>query len=87
MDDNPKQVEGLDINECVDGYVIYHSEKDRIHFLNHTAVLVLELCNGERAVDEIAEVVEKMYGLKESRKESIVSAIEKLYEEGLLKSI
>ncbi|MFC1489398.1 PqqD family protein [Thermodesulfobacteriota bacterium] len=87
MNDNPKQVEGLDINECVDGYVIYHSEKDRIHFLNHTAVLVLELCNGERSMDEIAEVVEKMYGMKKSQKESIVEAIKKLYEEGLLKSI
>jgi len=87
MNDNPKQIEGLDINEGVDGYVIYHSEKDRIHFLNHTAVLVLELCNGERSVVEIAEVVEKMYGLKESQKESIVETIKKLYEEGLLQSI
>ena len=41
MNEFSKIAEGIDINEFEDGYVIYRSEKDKIHSLNKKTVLVL----------------------------------------------
>ena len=42
------RAEGLDVNEVPDGYVIYQTEADRVHYLNKTAAIVFELCDGAR---------------------------------------
>jgi hypothetical protein len=54
MADYPKRVDGLEINPAEDGFIIYQPEQDRVHYLNHTAVLVLELCNGKNTAAGIA---------------------------------
>ena len=67
---NPKRVDGLEINPVEDGFMIYQPDRDRVHYLNHTAVLVLELSDGQRSATEIAGLVQKAYGLpKPPRKE------------------
>ena len=45
----PKTTQGLEINAVDDGYIVYQSERDRVHYLNQTAALILELCNGRNA--------------------------------------
>ena len=45
------RAEGLDVNEVPDGYVIYQTEADRVHYLNKTAAIVFELCDGARGTD------------------------------------
>jgi hypothetical protein len=42
MNPYPKPAEGMEINQVEDGYVIYPADRDRVHYLNHTAVPVLE---------------------------------------------
>ena len=61
----PKQVEGLEISEFEDAFMAFQQGKDRVHYLNHTALLVLELCTGEHSVLEIAESVQSAFGLDE----------------------
>ena len=46
---NPKMASDLEINEVSDGYIVYQPDRDRVHYLNQTATLVLELCNGHNA--------------------------------------
>lgn len=85
MSKNPSQQEGLDIHETVDGFVIYHPETDRVHFLNHTAVAVLELCNGRHTEDEIVEIVGKLYELDEPPSEEVRGILRRFADEGLVK--
>jgi hypothetical protein len=40
------RAEGLDVDEVSDGYVIYQTGSDRVHYLNKTAAIVFELCDG-----------------------------------------
>src|SRR5262249_35525069 len=42
---HPRHIEGLEINPVEDGFMIYRPDADRVHYLNHTAVLILELSN------------------------------------------
>ncbi len=82
--EKPKHVDGLDINPAEDGYIIYQPEQDRVHFVNATAVLILELCTGENSVEEIIRLVTEHYQLEEAPDESVKEAVSKMKAEGLL---
>jgi len=43
----PHKAPDVDVHEVVDGFVVYHPSRNRVHYLNHTAAIVLELCTGE----------------------------------------
>jgi hypothetical protein len=47
-----------------DGYLAFRGQVDRVHRLNESAALVLDLCNGARSLDRIAALVAEAYGLK-----------------------
>ena len=84
MHEHPKQIEGLDFDETDEGYVIYEPEKDRVHYLNHTAALVLELCNGTHTPEGIVELVQQAYGLAEPPREAVKTVLTQMKDEGLL---
>jgi hypothetical protein len=83
----PKRSDGLTINPIEDGFVIYQAARDRAHYLNHTAVLVLELCDGRRRVAEIAELVRKAYGLGRAPRRAVDSALTRMASEGLVETV
>ena len=83
--DAPKQVEGLEINALADGYVIYEASRDRVHYLNPTAVLVLEMCNGRVTADEILRLVQEAYDLAEPPTTEVMDCLTKLRDEGLIR--
>jgi len=80
----PKSICGLDISPTEDGYIIYQPELDRVHYLNHSAILILELSTGQNSVQEITSLVQDAYGLAEPPMEQVVDIIEKLRQQGLL---
>jgi hypothetical protein len=84
MDENPKKIDGLDFDETDDGYVIYEIEKDRVHYLNPTAALVLELCDGTRGATTIVELVREAYALPEPPTQSVTAVLAQMKDEGLL---
>jgi hypothetical protein len=86
MTANPKQYPDLKIFEADDGYVVYHRERDRVHFLNHTAVLILELCDGSHSILEIVDILERGYGLKSPPEKEVRDTINSFEQEGLIKS-
>ena len=42
----PERAPGIEIREVTDGFVVYDPGRDRLHFLNLTATLLLESCDG-----------------------------------------
>jgi hypothetical protein len=83
---NPQHVDGLDISPAEDGYMVSRPQLDRVHFLNPSAVLILELCNGANSEREIANLVRDGYGLDATPADAIVGeTLAKMKSEGLLK--
>src|SRR5262249_59373752 len=84
MNDLPNQAAGIEINPVPDGYVLYQPERDRIHYLNYTAAIVFEFCNGRHRSEEIAELLQQAYDLPTSPRAEIDSCLASLRREGLI---
>src|SRR5258705_3910664 len=52
-----RQAPGLEISETLDGVLAYQRDRDRVHFLNPTAALVLESCDGTLPVGELPALI------------------------------
>jgi hypothetical protein len=85
MGDYPKQADDLEINEVADGFIVYQPERERVHYLNHTAALVLTFCNGQNRSDEIPDMLRAAYDLAQPPAEEVRECLAKLVEEGLVK--
>jgi hypothetical protein len=77
-------VEGLEINAVSDGYVVHNTNRDRIHYLNPTGAVILELCNGEVAEQEIPRLLQLVYELPEPPVVAVVECLTNLRREGLI---
>lgn len=62
-DANPRRVDNIDIKVMSDGYIVHQPGRDRIHYLNHTAALILELCSGKASADDISRIVGDAFGM------------------------
>jgi PqqD family protein of HPr-rel-A system len=85
MSDRPEMVDDFEVDEADDGYVVYHEARDRVHYLNHTAALVLEHCTGENDEQEIVRIMQRTYDLPEPPEDEIAACIEQLRQEGLVR--
>ncbi len=85
MNVHPRHIDGLDLSPADDGYIIYQPEQDRVHFLNPSAVLILELCNGKNSAEEIVELVKQAYSLPAAPLAEVNLALTQLTAEGLLR--
>jgi Coenzyme PQQ synthesis protein D (PqqD) len=79
-----RQVAGLEINQTPDGWVIYQQETDRVHFLNPTAVLVFELCNGRHTVVEIDKILSTAFALSAPMTDKVYLCVSSLVDQGLV---
>ena len=80
----PQLVAGIQTNEVADGYVVYDPSRERVHYLNHTAVMVLELCTGRTKVADMPAVLQAAYDLPEAPVTAVLECLEKLFQEGLV---
>jgi hypothetical protein len=83
MHDRPKKSDGLEIDEVEDGFVIYQPDRDRVHYLNPTANLILELCDGSLTATQIAELIAQTFDLAAPPNQEVEEALAKLEAEGL----
>jgi hypothetical protein len=83
MQDRPKKCDGLEIDEVEDGFVIYQPDRDRVHYLNPTANLILELCDGSLTAAQIAELIAQTFDLAAPPGQEVEEALAKLEAEGL----
>lgn len=75
---------GLEINPVADGYIVFQPDRDRIHYLNATAAVILELCNGRTAVGTLPELLQLAFDLAEPPVEAVATCLETLSQEGLI---
>lgn len=80
----PRPAGGIEINKVADGYIVYHPERDRVHYLNHTAVLLLEFCNGQVKAEEMPGLLQAAYDLPEAPVDEVAECLQKLFDEGLV---
>jgi PqqD family protein of HPr-rel-A system len=78
------QVPGLDVNEVQDGYVVYQPVQDRVHYLNQTAAVIFEYCDGLQTEDEIIASVAAAFELPADRQGEIRDCLSNLVAEGLI---
>jgi hypothetical protein len=84
MTELPKLVAGVEINKVADGYIVYQPSRDRVHYLNHTATIVLELCNGKNSPSEIAVLLQSAYDLSQAPQAEVDVCLQQLASEGLV---
>ena len=80
----PVRAEGIEIHEVVDGFVVYDPTRDKVHYLNHTAAVVLQLCDGNNGAHEISGFIQKAYDLSEPPIEEVRECLGLLVSEGLV---
>ncbi len=82
--EHPLALEGVEVVPTADGYVVYDEERDRVHYLNHTAALVLEFCTGENSAEEIVGMLQLAYDLPEPPEAETRECLTRLRAEGLV---
>lgn len=80
----PKAVEGVETHEVADGYIIYQADRDRVHYLNHTATILLALCTGRNRVTEMPELLRLAFGLGSRPAAETRACLEQLIAENLI---
>ena len=61
--ERPVKKDGLEIHQVDSQFVIYEAGSDVVHYLNPTAALVLDFCDGGHDAAAIAAGVQEAYGL------------------------
>jgi hypothetical protein len=81
---HPARAENLDVHDVENGLVVYDTNTDRVHYLNATATVVFELCDGTKTADAIAELVAAAWTLDDSPDETVRACLDQLRVEGVL---
>jgi hypothetical protein len=76
----------LEVHEVPDGYIVYQGARDNVCYLNKTAAIVFEFCDGKREADDIIARVSKVFDLGLSAHAEIRACIDSLVKEGLIQS-
>jgi Coenzyme PQQ synthesis protein D (PqqD) len=80
----PELIPGLEVNEVADGYIVHQQDRGRVHYLNHTAAVVMELCNGRNAAADLPRLLQLAYGLSAPPAEEVEACLTTLRREGLI---
>lgn len=79
--------DNLEVHEVPDGYIIYQTARDRVHYLNMTAAVIFEFCDGRRDRADIISRVAMAFELPPRAHEEVATCLNSLMREELLKSI
>jgi hypothetical protein len=82
---HPQHGSGLDVTGVSDGVIVFQPSQDRIHFLNHSAGFIFELCTGSNTTAEIGEAVRVAFDLPEEPTAEIEQCLVRLHDLGLLR--
>ena len=79
--------EGLEVHELQGGYVIYQGAQDRVHYLNRTAAVIFELCDGISDADGIVARFGQLFEPEGSTDNGVRGCLDPLLKEGLVRLI
>ena len=80
------RADDLEVNEVPDGYIVYQTARDRVHYLNKTAAIIFEFCDGKRDATDIVARVAAAFDLAEDGRGEVVACLKSLIDEGLVQS-
>lgn len=83
--ERPEPAIGIDVHEVEDGFVVFDSATDRVHYLNPTATVVFSLCDGTRTPNEIAQLVQSAWELDAAPVDDVDACLAQLRDEGVLR--
>ena len=75
---------GLEITQVPDGVMIFQADRDRVHYLNPTAAIVLELCTMGKSRAEIETFISDGFALPQVPSADVESCLNSLLDEGLV---
>jgi hypothetical protein len=81
-----RQASNLEVHDVPDGYIVYQSELDQVHYLNNTAAIIFELCDGKRESEDIIARVATAFEVGPSACAEIRAGLDSLLKEGLVQS-
>lgn len=84
IDQNPRRLESLEVNEAEDGLVVYDPAHDMVHHLNPSAAVIFDLCDGTRDTDAIARVLGAAYDLDTPPFEDALTGLRDLADRHLI---
>jgi hypothetical protein len=84
--DRPVRSESIDISPVADGYVVYDTGGDMVHYLNHTAAMVLELCTGQETVPQIAALLAEVFTEIPDVQLTVTTCVQQLRSLGLVQA-
>ena len=85
MNNFPQQVDGIEINKVPDGSVVYCPVHDKVHYLNLTAAMLLELSDGETSIEEMKAIIKDAFELEELPGNEIDASIQEMIDSSLIK--
>ena len=74
----------VDILTADDGYIVYQANASKVHHLNPSAAVILELSTGEHSVDDIMELVRDLWDLDRAPGPEVTRLLGELVREGLV---
>ncbi|HEY7944339.1 MAG: PqqD family protein [Burkholderiales bacterium] len=80
----PRRAPAIEIREAPDGLVVYDAGRDRVHYLNPTAALVLECCDGSLRAAELPDLLAAAFALDEPPAADVEECLGRLLDQGLL---
>lgn len=80
----PQLAPGIEVNEVADGTIVHQPDRGRVHYLNNTAAIVMELCNGRNAEADLPKLLQQAYGLAAPPVEDVQTCLTTLRREGLI---
>ena len=84
MQDTLARADNLEVHEVPDGYIIYQTARDRVHYLNKTAAVIFEFCDGNRGETDIVSRVANAFELPPRMHDEVATCLNLLIREGLL---
>jgi Coenzyme PQQ synthesis protein D (PqqD) len=85
LDDAFVACEGLEVTYAPDGCVVYDATSEKVHYLNPTAGVVYELCDGAKSLRSISAFLAQAYGLDQDPVEATRDCLKTLIGEGLVR--
>jgi len=80
----PRKAEALETHFVDDQFVVYETLHDKVHYLNPTAALIFELCDGAHSVSEIIQLVRDAYDLPEAPEKDVMTCLTTLHTAGIV---
>jgi hypothetical protein len=80
------QASNLEVHEVPDGYIVYQTDQDRVHYLNKTAAIIFEFCDGKHGPEDIVACVAAAFELGSSAHDEIRAGFDSLVKQGLVLS-